>query len=331
MRFRFLFCALTIVGVVAAAPAYAQELAVETSSPDALCPDLATTRQAIHNRMGAFEGGTQGWVARYTVGYSASQGSFVRLTLVDPAGQVRLERDLPREGESCATLAQAVAVVIEVFFRDLEPREEQAQPPPQPKPVVVPVKPTPPVEPSLPPRLSPPLTLGVEAGFLSFPTGGFVGAQGGYWALPWFRPMLQIGVGLARRKQTNLFEQDASAHLRAYPIRLTLGFGQRSKELDWFVGPTLRATFAATSVEGLKSNSAGESGVDGYWSTGLAAGALWWPTSNVALTLNLAADARFAGTDFQVTEGQGNEGKSVLDVPTLQFTGTLGIAIGVRP
>jgi hypothetical protein len=48
----------------------------------------------------------------------------VRVELRDPAGRVRLQRDLPRSGESCVALAQAVALLLESFFR------HPADPPP---------------------------------------------------------------------------------------------------------------------------------------------------------------------------------------------------------
>ena len=51
----------------------------------------------------------------------------MRVELRDPAGRLRLRRDLPRSGETCVALAQAVALVLEAFFRrPTEPPDDSA-------------------------------------------------------------------------------------------------------------------------------------------------------------------------------------------------------------
>lgn len=104
-------------------------LIVETGSPDALCPDLASAEAAIGSRLGELElGGSGPWRVRYTIGHApaATSGDFVRLTLYDPQNELRLSRDLPLAGESCATVARVIAVVIDRFFRALVAGEEGA-------------------------------------------------------------------------------------------------------------------------------------------------------------------------------------------------------------
>src|SRR5258706_2731831 len=44
-------------------------LTVETGSPDALCPDLSATRQAVHDRIGQLTLEGDRWMARYTIGH----------------------------------------------------------------------------------------------------------------------------------------------------------------------------------------------------------------------------------------------------------------------
>src|SRR5437868_1960791 len=64
-------------------------LAVDSSSPDALCPALEETRRAVAERLGSVElEGT--WHARYVLVHRA-QGDFVSLTLADPDDVLRLE------------------------------------------------------------------------------------------------------------------------------------------------------------------------------------------------------------------------------------------------
>jgi hypothetical protein len=113
-------------------------LIVETGSPDALCPDLASAEEAIHARLGELEAGdAANWRVRYTIGHApdAASGDFVRLELFDAGGEPRLSRDLPLAGESCATMAQVIALVVDRFFRamvsehELEQKSEGGAPP----------------------------------------------------------------------------------------------------------------------------------------------------------------------------------------------------------
>lgn len=100
-------------------------LAIDTPSPDALCPPLEQTRSAVESRLGAVElEGT--WRATYVLVHRA-EGDRVALKLRDPKGAVRLEREFAAEGGSCATLAQVIALVLERYFlrpeSNLEPTE----------------------------------------------------------------------------------------------------------------------------------------------------------------------------------------------------------------
>ncbi|HEY5961601.1 MAG TPA: hypothetical protein VIV60_33810, partial [Polyangiaceae bacterium] len=96
-------------------------LVVETGSPDSFCPSLDQTAQAIHARMGTIKSEQKGWLARYTLGHApgSEEGDFIRLQLYDPQRQLRLMRDLPIKGASCATMAQSIAIVLGVFFTNL--------------------------------------------------------------------------------------------------------------------------------------------------------------------------------------------------------------------
>jgi hypothetical protein len=97
-------------------------LSVDSLSPDALCPPLAETRAAVAARLGSVE--LEGiWHATYLLVHR-TQGDFVSLSLRDPEGTLRLERELPVQGGSCATLSRVIALVLERFFL----RPEQAAP-----------------------------------------------------------------------------------------------------------------------------------------------------------------------------------------------------------
>ena len=94
-------------------------LSVESLSPDALCPPQEETRLAVAARLGQIElEGT--WRATYVLVHR-TRGDFVSLRLFDPAGALRLERQLPVQSGSCATLSHVIALVLERFF--LRPEE----------------------------------------------------------------------------------------------------------------------------------------------------------------------------------------------------------------
>lgn len=138
-------------------------LVIEPGTPDALCPTAAQVQDAVDSRVGRIElGEGEHFTARYTIVRRPLSGDVVRLELLDPAGELRLQRDLPMAGETCATLAQTIALVLDHFFRDLgavrptppatAPLETRATPAPPPAPVAeTSASPPPPSEPPAPP------------------------------------------------------------------------------------------------------------------------------------------------------------------------------------
>jgi len=100
---------------------------LETGSPDALCPELEATREIVARRLGSLiVEGRKGWLARYTIGHAPTGNprDFVRLELFNPDGQLELLRDLPIEGDSCRTMAEVIALVLDRHFRGLVARDE---------------------------------------------------------------------------------------------------------------------------------------------------------------------------------------------------------------
>src|SRR5512145_1763216 len=102
-------------------------LSVETGSPDALCPALKQTTEAVHARLGTLKSAQPGWRARYTVGHApgSGQGDFVRLELFDPEQRLQLARELPVGHASCSTLAQSIAIVLSAYFESLAPADDR--------------------------------------------------------------------------------------------------------------------------------------------------------------------------------------------------------------
>src|SRR4051812_34485164 len=94
-------------------------LRVDTTTPDALCPDLGQGRAAARARLGDIEADGD-WSASYALIHrpdGVDAGDVVRLELHDPTSRLRLRRELPRAGESCASLAQALVVILDAYFR----------------------------------------------------------------------------------------------------------------------------------------------------------------------------------------------------------------------
>ena len=135
-------------------------LSVDSLSPDALCPPLEETRTAVAARLGSVE--LEGpWRATYLLVHR-TQGDFVALSLRDPEGVLRLERDLPVQGGSCTTLSRVIALVLERYF--LRPEQTAPEAPasvaainlePAAPPSHAAPEPQPPPIPAAPPLISP--------------------------------------------------------------------------------------------------------------------------------------------------------------------------------
>jgi len=165
------------VGVLAVAGG----LQVDTSTPDALCPDIGQVRAAAQARLGDIEA-EGAWRASYALIHrpdGAESGDVVRLQLHDPTGRLRLQRDLPRAGESCAALARALVVVLESYFR--HPSDDPPAPAPSPAPAASGVSARARPAPSPPPRLA----LDLSGGW----AGGWAGAKQS-------SPLLALGLRL---------------------------------------------------------------------------------------------------------------------------------------
>jgi hypothetical protein len=161
--------------------AMAGGLQVETNTPDALCPDVGQVREAARARLGDIEA-EGAWRASYALIHrpdGTESGDVVRLQLHDPGGRLRLQRDLPRAGESCAALARALVVVLESYFR--HPSDDPPAPPPSQVPAAPAVSARARPAPSPPPRLA----LDLGGGW----AGGWSGAEQS-------SPLLALGLRL---------------------------------------------------------------------------------------------------------------------------------------
>ena len=118
----FAWLGLALLWAAEASALESEGFTLETGSPDALCPELQATREIVARRLGSLiVEGRKGWLARYTIGHapSGSPRDFVRLELFNPEGAVELRRDLPIEGDSCRTISEVIALVLDRHFRGL--------------------------------------------------------------------------------------------------------------------------------------------------------------------------------------------------------------------
>ncbi len=227
---------------------------LETGSPDALCPALEVTREAVTRRLGSLlVEGRRGWRARYTIGHApaGTPRDFVRLELFSPEGRVELVRDLPIEQESCRTMAEVIALVLDRYFRGLV--GEQGQPPDASEPSVEPGPPSgpPTVEQHL--ALSPAPTMQRRLSLqysVSHPTGrpwlGLRGStvMGGHWELA-----LDVRMAVTPARQRVL--GGAIVESRAFAGRSILAWRLPLQPVLLHGGPLVSVTAEHARTQGL--------------------------------------------------------------------------------
>jgi hypothetical protein len=228
----------------------------EAGAPREGCALLEQTQRGINERVGTqhAEGGT--WAARYVVTQSSVPGEseIVRLELSDPEGRVRLRRELPIEGENCADVAQAIALVVERYFADLaaehvaeaetpESSPAVATPTPEPSPAPSPV--VAPAPPAAPPPQRPPRALGQR------PVTLWRAGVGAALLLPDPAARVDVNVrldhawwsaglrGVVPTKERSEPLDEGKAELSALPLRLWAAADWTWDDLEVSLGPEL--------------------------------------------------------------------------------------------
>jgi hypothetical protein len=330
-----------VVAALLLAPALAHAesgLSIETGSPDALCPELETTRAAVQRRLGELvvPGGSSGFRARYTIAHapSGTPRDFVRLELFGPDGVRQLERDLPLEGESCGTMADVIALVLDRYFRALlegdpaaaplaaNPDATAAAPAPAPTPA--------PVSAAAPPdggvstqkvsdaASSEPTRsrLALEAGVQS-DVGPMLGGRGLFEL--WPDIYLGTALHLALSSQREELEGGGEVEGRGGAMRVFGAYGLGIGPVLVYAGPGLSLRLTHGAGDGLEGDDAGYRAT---WAAGLDLGALWAVGSGWAVGAVAALDVSIPelGGRFYVGE------REVLEPETLQ--GWFGVSAG---
>ena len=332
--------ALVLFGTAASHVAHAEEpgLRIETGSPDAFCPDLATTRAAVARRLGQLvvpDGSS--FTARYTIGHapSGTPRDFVRLELYAPDGKVQLARDLPLDGESCSTMADAIALVLDRHFRALLGREQPAAPaaPEQQRP--------PEQQSSLDVRNTQPIPapgpsavdVGASAaepapGVDSFsaeltfrdPDHPALGGRALFGLWPQGLAGVALHVGLVQDREE--LPGGAEVTSREWVARAFVAWAPRLGGVDAYVGPGLRLSVAHGAGQGLPDD---EAGIRLRPCFGADAGVVWRSGERWVLSASAALDVMVprVGGWFSV------QGVEVLEPAPVR--GWLGVGVGYAP
>jgi hypothetical protein len=267
----------------------------------------------------------------------------VRLVIRDANGKEHLNRELPLKGESCETLAQAIALVVDGFFRELsqspardEPEEPKltqqhrvggaapSEPPTTAAPVasvsLTPVQTTAEIQPgSSARRIQAGLVLG--ASFESVPSQaalavGFSLGQPGRW-----HTRLQASLPFA-----NLHEDQGVGTATAYvmPMRWSLSYVlEPFARMQWFAGPEALLSLEHASTTGATSGRSGWRVSPGI---GVQMGLAYWVTRSVAVGPSLAADeVLFQSRKFLMY------GHPVLEFDRTRLSATFGIWAVILP
>lgn len=274
------------------------------------------------------------WRATYILVHRA-RGDFVSLSLFDPEGALRLERQLPVQAGSCATLSGVIALVLERFFL----RPEQLEPP-EPAPTVAASSPPEPVgsralespAAAKPESAPPPSTTPDAPAVPAAPRPRRFHAGAGLWVTnSWLAPSLsldgepstnlRLGINAGfdlNDHQVSVFE--GSAFARRMPLSLWAGSQLRLGDtVSATAGLELLGVLEAARTQALAESGNGFRVVPGV---GARLGAHFLPAVAAEPFLELTA-AWLLGKlapAFQVGE------REVLAPPSL----VLGLAFGIR-
>jgi hypothetical protein len=216
----------------------AQGIVVQTDSPDAHCPDLHQTRDAVSARLGTIQG--EGYRAHYTIVHATGEmpRDFVLLELSSPDAGVLVRRELPI-GESCAAVADAIALVLDQYFRALVSEEaapdEVQQPLGSPGPIdtgVASEKRAFSGEPRLPAWL-----LMLEMTGVSFASSVAAGARLQTSFSPTWHGGLELVIPFSDRSES--LSGGGEARARSFELSAHVGWGPELGAVRPYLGPTL--------------------------------------------------------------------------------------------
>jgi hypothetical protein len=261
-------------------------LRVETTTPDALCPELGEVRRAVEARLGDIEGEGE-WLASYALVHhpDADAADVVRLQLRDPSGRVRLQRDLPRAGASCKAVGQALVVVLDAYFRrpaDAASAPAAAAPPADLRAVAAPSAAQPPARPLA-------LGLGVAGAWAAGPSSPAVALEVWLAGRSGWGARLQ-GAWLTERATQPISGSAGGPSATMHGGAIRAGLGARlvpGAPVELRIGPEALLVLEHATSTGLQGGGAETRAA---WGVGMSAGARVRLAERVALSLDAAGD-----------------------------------------
>lgn len=318
-------------------------LTLETGSPDALCPALPTAREAVERRLGTLVVASgAGWRARYTIAHApeGTQMDFVRLELFAPGGSLQLSRDLPLEAGACSTVAEAIALVLDRYFRKLplgggasaEPMPVAETPAASaaesPSWTAVPAAPPlrdvpPPPEPEPGRRAAAPVEPFWRVAAI-FATSTAAGPGLGLQAVRESWPHVYTGAELSLdwSADSQRLADGVRVSARSFSGALALGWGGHWGVLRGYVGPALRVSLEHGTALGLQQNFADERL---RAAAGLGAGLVTGFSQHWSLSATTGLEASLGGGQFVIDR------QEVLRPAPLEGRFTLGIGYSSAP
>jgi hypothetical protein len=248
------------------------------------CPGASAIERALARRVSP---AGPGW--RVVVDRVEGAGSSLRLRLRQPDGAAVLERVIDLESASCETAADAMALIVERYFRELGWSAPQPRAP-APAAELVAVRP-PPAEPARPRVL-------VFAGPMSWTRGSRPIGVGGELRVRVAGP-LHLGAGflLPGTSTTQTLPGGGQATLSAVPFVL-----RALAERRWGTWTGLVSLDALLSAErGESSQIARPSSARRFMlAAGGSVGAAWVPAGRLRLAAEVGVARLIGGTDFAV-------------------------------
>lgn len=318
----FGFVATWLLSSAAAVAEESSGFTLETGSPDALCPALEVAREAVARRLGALvvEGH---WRARYTIAHapSGTPRDFVRLELFNPEGKIELVRDLPIEGESCRTMAEVIALVLDRYFRGLVAEHAETE-----STLAPPVERPPPTKPAPPESLPATATPGSVPRPVLDRRLALEYAVSHPAALPWLGlrgsaalgSRLELSLGL--RIALAIIEERTprAAIVEARPIAARAGVAWRLAVPPGLIhiGPVLQMTLEQPTTQGLATQN---DRIRAEWSAGLESGFVVPVSRSVFVQAALSAEMLVGSGRFYIEEHE------VLVPPALTLGGSFGL------
>ena len=309
---------LALVAMAAATAPVAIEVGADPA--DAACPTRAGVVQALALRLGASPGAnrTPAWRLRYKVGASpGAPGEWdVAIALVTPSGQPTLRRQLRIGTADCGPGAEAVAVVVEEYFRGVGWTRGQPLPAGTPQAQTTEVHAQPAVVPPLRSAPGPGLVLAV---------GVAGGIDDGTWARPRLSARVRllgpvhlgVAADLPPRRRTEPVG-GGDARLSSWPLGLSIPLVYRRPRLELEAGPALAVTLDFAQSRGI-TRAASQSRTT--LAIGAGAGIAVPLAARWRLQAGIAGHRAVLGSDLVV-----NQTTVVLAIP--RCTGLVFIAVG---